>query len=604
MPEGYIRGKPDIGFWTQQIYSGVEFRKKYAREDSWSRWREYYRGQWRPGTLPHNLFFSMLRTIVPRVYFRNPSVSVSPAMPGTDVMAFAAVLQRADNKQFSRMSVKREMKRSIQDAFLFGTGVTKLGFGAQFTPTPQWGETSEPISEKGERFEYRDDVFQNMPWFSRIHPRDFIVPDGLSTFQDARWIGHWVKRPLADVIADPRFTDKSGLEPTSRSIGTGTSLPYRTSPSDRNYVDMIDLVELRDKKFNTVMVFSPYRTAKSAGSRLLYFDEDEFTINGAFPTFPLVFNEDDEFFWGIPDAAILEPYQLEANEIRTQAMKHRRLALIKMIVDKNNIDDPEIEKMMSELVNAVVKVDGNPRDIVVPTQISQIPVDLRAEMEAVLKDVRETVGFSRNQFGEYNPGSSDTTATEANIVRMASEIRVDERRDMVADMLVAVVESMHTLMFTHWDIEQIVDVIGPGGVPVWVKFKPSMLRTGQYTVKVDPDSAVPETKQIREARAAQVYALLKSNPLIDPYKLTQFLLSELGGVQFDDMMRMLPMLQNGMGAMGSPMGLDSFVQALPAQIQAMQQAAQGRQQSRQQRPQQRSQPTPRPNGGIRPLGGA
>ncbi len=185
-----------------------------------------------------------------------------------------------------------------------------------------------------------------------------------------------------------------------------------------------------------------------------------------------------------------------------------------------------------------------------PSTASTIPKDLFVAAQAIVQDVRETVGFSRNQFGEFNSQSGDTTATEANIVRQASEIRVDERRDMVADMLVEVMETVHQIIFKFWTEETVVDVVGPGGAPIWVRLAPSLLKEGRYNIKVDPDSSVPETRALREAKAVQLYQLLRTNPLIDPVQLTQYLLHELHGVQFDDMMRVLPAVQGGQQEVG------------------------------------------------------
>lgn len=575
MPEGYIGKKPDASFWMQQVYAGIEYRRTYAREGDWPRWRQYYRGQWKAGTLPHNLFFSMRHTIVPRVYFRNPSVSVSPGWPGFEGMAFAQIVQRSDNKLIDKMNLKREMKRVIRDAFLFGTGVSKLGWGAQFSPTPEEGTTAEPFAKDGERFEYRDDVVQDQPWIARVPPGEFIVPAGLQTFQDARWVAHWVRRPVDDVRRDPRF--RPGLRDLGaqgvRSLGTLSETHSRIDILKKEYVEHIDLVEIRDKKFQKVFVIAPHGVQKDG--KVLFFDDDAYTNNGAFNYFPIIFNEDDEVFWGVPDSVTLEPYQLEVNEIRTQAMKHRRLSLVKLLYKKGLISETEITKMMQEDVIAAIGIDGDDdiRTVVQSIQVANIPVDLRAEMAAVLEDVRETIGFSRNQLGEYNSKTADTTATEANIVKQATEIRVDERRDLVADVLVQMVGSMHNLMFTHWTEEHVVDIVGPGGVPVWVKFKPQMLNRGQYIVKVDPDSSVPETKQMREAKAVQVYSLLTKNPLVDPMKVTKYLLTELHGVQFDDMMRALPPIMNGMGSMQSPMSPQDLAGAIPQQLQLLQKLA-------------------------------
>ena len=187
---------------------------------------------------------------------------------------------------------------------------------------------------------------------------------------------------------------------------------------------------------------------------------------------------------------------------------------------------------------------------------------------AVMQDVREIVGFGRNQFGEYKPGSSDTTATEAQIVQAASEIRVDERRDLTADLLTAVFEQVHNVIFRHWTQEQVIDIAGPLGLPIWMKFTGPMLNAGSYEVKIDPDSAVPETKQYREQKATQFYQMAASNPLIDPYKLTSFWLHEHYGVAFDDMLRGVPMA-GLMGPVDIITGMQLF-QALAEQTQKFQ----------------------------------
>lgn len=535
------RGKPNTGWWMEQIYAGIAYRKKYASEESWERWRSYYRGFWRPGVLPVNLFFTLMRTIVPRVYFRNPSISVTSGMPGPMAMAFSQVMERTDNKLLDLMGAKKQLKRVVQHGFQFGTGVGKLGFGAYYTPSPDYTVVAEPVSKKGIRVEYRDGIYPMMPWFKSIHPGSFLVPDGTETFEEARWVAHWVRRPTEDVKDDPRLDVPKdfGSAPNGR-----TPLRYGVL---KNSVDMVDLIEIRDKKRQTVMVINPYSNSEAA---VLYYGPDELQANGAFPLYPLTFNEDDQCFWGTPDSRILEPYQLEINEIKTQSMKHRRLALIKLLAKRKGIEEDEVQKMLTEDVNSVVWTNADPKDVVMPFQVSHIPQDLIVAEQGVMQNVRETIGFSRNQFGEYNPGSGDTTATEANIVRMATEIRVDERRDVTADLLVSMVEDMHQIIFRHWTAKQVVEVVGPGGVPVWVSFSGQELATGgHFTVKVDPDSSVPETKQLREQRATNVYAILKTNPLIDPMKLTQYLLHELHGVSFDDMIRALPALPpNGQGA--------------------------------------------------------
>ena len=270
-------------------------------------------------------------------------------------------------------------------------------------------------------------------------------------------------------------------------------------------------------------------------------------VLGRLPFYPISFNQDDEVFWGPPDSAILDPIQRELNENRTQIMKHRRLSLIKIIAKQNSITLPEAAKFIDESVSPVIFMAGDPLTDIRVLEGSNIPDDLFKAFEFNQMDARETVGFSRNQFGEFNPGSSDTTATEAMIIRQASEIRVDERRDMIADMLVDVIEHIHQIVFSRWQDEQVIDIIGPGGVPVWIKFKPQMLRNGAYEVNIDPDTSVAETKQSRQQKAMQVFGLLNGDPLIEQSKLRRYLLHELHGTVFDDMLVIPPMMPGGQG---------------------------------------------------------
>lgn len=543
------------GWWNTQLKAGEKYREKYSKQTSWNRWRSYYRGNWTPGILPVNLFFTMVRTVVPRIYFRNPGISVSPAKPGAVVAAFSQILERADNKLIRRLGVKKQIKKMIRDSFMFGTGVGKLGFGAEFaTGIEPFGITEQPyVGRKRARVEYQANIIPNCPWFLRIHPGDFIVPSGAEDSDNLLWAAHEVERPLEDVKQDPRLKGTDDLGPDIKQ--------YTTTGKDKLDImqptDMIRLYEIHDIKYQKVIVIAPSK------GEILYQGDDELQLGGS-SYYPLIFNDDDLVFWGVPESVILEPQQLELNEIRTQAMKHRRVSLVKLLVKTGAITETEAKKMVSEDVLPVVWTNEDPKGAVFPLQVSDVPSDLMYAGREVMSDVRETVGFSRNEFGEYAAGSRGRgsvppTATETRVVKAASSIRVDERRDMVADLIGEVVRDWHELMFTYWEKEQVMDIIGPGGVPLWVSFTGQMLRQGRYETFVDPDTSLPVTREARESKAMQVYGVFKENPLIDPQKLTRYLLHEMHGVMYDDLMRGLP---QGAGQQGQPLNMGQYTKLL------------------------------------------
>ena len=77
--------------------------------------------------------------------------------------------------------MKRQIKKIVQDTFFFGTGFGKLGYGAEFTPSPELGDTSIPLDKRHTgnvrqyKVEYRSGVIANMPWFMRTHPGNMIL---------------------------------------------------------------------------------------------------------------------------------------------------------------------------------------------------------------------------------------------------------------------------------------------------------------------------------------------------------------------------------------------------------------------------------------------
>ena len=559
-PQGYIGGKPLVAWWWTQLQAGMKHRDLLAHKSRWDTWRKYYRGQWDSKILPINIFFMMMRTIVPRTYFRNPSVSVVAAKPGIEYEALAKIVQRVDNKMLRTMKIKKQMKRIVQHAWMFGTGGGRLGFGGLYTPSPEVGKTGAPANLAGSSMgawspEYSGGIVDNMPWFRAVHPGRLIFPAELDDIEEARWVAIEIERPLQDVLSDKRLINLDALR--DRSGGPKKQNEHSFS-NDKNPIEMVKLYEVKDMQTKKVFIIAPERLT----DKHLFMDDDRLQTANRPAVYPLVFNPDDEYIWGTPDSLILEPQQLELNELRTLSMKHRRMSIVKLLYQKGSITQGELAKVLSEDVMAGVGVDD--LNAIKPLQIAEIPSTHIMWERELMQDVREVSGMSRNAMGAaLNPGSADTTATEVNVVQQAGEIRLDERRDAIADMLMDMIADLNPLLFEHWSQEQVIDVIGPEGIPIWVKFTGDMLKRGTYEIKIDPDSSLPETKAIREQRAINLYDRLKTNPLIAPDKLTAHLLNEIQGTAFQDMMQGLNLGSAGLTP-DNPLPVKDFAKLMSA----------------------------------------
>ncbi len=554
--DGYKSGEPDVGWWRRAIAEGIQYRKQSAMEHRWDTWRSYYRGKWPPNVIPVNLFFRMLRTVVPRIYFRNPSISIVATKPGYEQQVFAQMIERIDNKLIRTMSTKTQLKRMIHNTWMFGTSAGKLGFGAEFTPTPDEFETQAPIAGTNtfnRKVEWNQTVQPNMPWFLSVHPSNLVVPNRLDAWENTPWVATKIRRSISDIKADPRLKNTSQM--TGRQLGTDA-----LSKSSDTTINESELWEIRDMRTGKVIIIPSY----SCDDVLLY-EDDQMQVNARPNIYPLSFNPDDSNFWGVPDSVLLEPQQLEINEVRTLQMRHRRISVVKLLYKSGAIDDDQVERLMNGEVGIGVKINAAAELTDVDQfQLGSIPEALFQADATIQQDVRDLMGFSRNQSGEFAATKSHSapTALEASIVQAASEIRVDERRDGCADILVSMFEDANVLCFEHWTDDQVVQVMGPDSLPYWVAFKPAMLKAARYEASIEPDSMVPETKEIRRNKAEMVYANLKTNPLIDPQMLTKYYLREQHGVQFDNMM--ITLQKNAAaGLPGSapdqPMGVEDFM---------------------------------------------
>jgi len=513
-----------VKYWDDEIQAGKQYRKKHAEPNTWTDYKNYYRGNWKKSTdIPVNRVFSFGRSMVPRTYFRSPSIAVTPTKPQMDW--HARIVETVDNYLIRELNLKKTLKRAILNAFHSGTGPIKLGFDSEFGYTSKLsalpgGETVTQTSEKQERtrIEYRTNVKPGMPWATSIPPLDIITPWGYSDSDEFPWITHEYLRPLRDVSADAKYL-KEGREKLKGGYTRDADDPRAGEflTSGGNSTSPLCLVrEIRDKKYGRILVMCE--------DQLLLEAEDELQVEDL-PYEFVIFNEDPDHFWGIPDVKMIEPQQLELNEIRTQAQKHRRLTVLKLLYKKGVIKEEHLTKLLSEDIEAMeVNEEEMLQNVILPLQ-NHIPPDLWREAQEVMNDFRETVGFSRNQAGEYKGVGTPPTATESSIVQQGSEIRNDERRDIMADVLVNIVRKWNQYIFKFWDTEKVAKIVGPDGVQYWIKYNGAEL-AGEYNLQVDPDAGLPITRSLRYQQAEKLFGMLNRDPLTDQFKLRQLLLRQ------------------------------------------------------------------------------
>lgn len=548
LPSGTV-GPPrefKVNEWKEMIRNGQRFQIWFARSNKWPTYKRYYRHEFKAGTIPVNLVFSLLRSMVPQVYFKNPRVTITPRKPGLEAELNARIVQTIDNWLIQELMTKREMKKMISDSFLAGLGSGFIGYDSEygFDPSkldPETGQfTLTQFNKRGWRTEYNASVSPGMPWFLRARPEDVVYPWGCESARNAEWVALRVFRPTQDLRADPKYTNTSGLE--------GSFTISRTAPEGGVRHDPMQgsLSQGKGRLWTELWQIHDARTGKVLGltmnhDKFLRKQTDEMQIDGL-PVETVAFNPDPDFIYGIPDARLIEPQLLELNEIRTQAMHHRRIDIVKFMYSAGAIDDTELQKLTSEKVMAGVKVnvegDIGQKVINFNANVSGILQDLAGSGEIARGDTREMVGFSRIAQGEFQ-GKTHVSAAETKAVFQSLNIRLDERRDDMADLLTRIVRKFNQIIFKHWTRERVSQIVGPDGAKWWVKYTGKQI-ADEYDTLVSPEEGptLDSSTKFQQAReAASAWAELNQGAISQgmpiPMEIQRLLFSQFADTGLD-----------------------------------------------------------------------
>lgn len=507
--------------WQGKIKAARRYREKLSKFKRWDDFRKYYRGDWAEGVIPVNRVFSYGRGLIPQVYFRSPRVSVTATRPELEV--HARVVEAVDNWLIQECLLKKTLKRAILTAYHSGTAPIKLGYDSEFGFLPEQavdqdsGTATQYARKEGRKIEYHVGVKPGMPWALPVMPEDVLVPFGPWDADSLPWVAHRILRPLEDVKQDQKYPRrKTEKLKGSRIFEVGEAQAKRLQLKEgQDDVTYAELWEIRDASTGGIHVICE-------GEHLLG-TLDALQIEGL-PWEFLIFNEDPEYFWGIPDVAMIEPQQVELNDTRTQMSRHRKIALLKFLYKKGALDEGASDAFFSSEVGPGVEVDDDSPASAVVTLQPHVPPDLWTEALHQAADIRETVGFGENQGAAFKRGTPPT-ATETAEVSQSFDARIMERRDIVGDLLVRIIRRFNQFIFKFWTGERVAQIAGPNGTTQWVRYTGEELE-GEYTLKIDPDSGVPVSRQLRQTAADSLFKTYNGDRLVDQIRLRQLHLNQ------------------------------------------------------------------------------
>ena len=535
--------------WQEEIDRALEFRQIYGGERFWARIEKlfYNRDESNAHAGP-NLIFATGDSLLSSLTVPWPYITVRAMTP--DSIRGSKIQETVDNSLLQTMGMRAEVEAAVTSAYLWGRGIVKSGYDSEFGWDPKYdygeiyqtklGSSTTQFNKKLQRIEYRSNVRPGMPWVSAVLPHDFVVPWGTKELDDAPWCAHRVLRHIDDVKDDPKYRTR-GLEPTlsmsdfvasyetsNRVRELGRTL-INVTPLGRAPAEFVELWEIYDKRTGKILVVANGHE---------YFLRNEtcyLMIDGRLPFASVSFTPRARNFWVTSDAMYLLQSQLELGDIALQNQKHRRARVLKFLVEEGAFVDEVQETAFTSAevgVFAKMKKDLNGRSLQdrIATFNPQADLGALQEAEAVRRDSRELVGMSSNQMGEFN-ASSRRSATEANIVNQASNIRMDRRQSRVAFLYSDLFKIINPICWEFWTSPQPIQILGANGEQDWTLVKGEDLK-GEYAYEVGFSLNAPLSLQQRKMNALQLYQLLRQDPMADPREAIQFLIGAFNDPEF------------------------------------------------------------------------
>lgn len=465
-----------------------------------NKWRDYLRGKTHGGNfcVNVNLCQSTMNVLVPRLYARNPDVSVTPAdsvHPARfeDVRAFGRTAEIMVGREWRRARLKSRIKRQIRGTLTVGFAWLKAAMqidlerdvvmekrandlqdnladidrrmqlleqGSTDYGTLELQREELVMAQRAAQAKLEVERARGMV-FANPRQEDVIVSGEireLIDYLDADRITHriWMK---ADVVATAFSLSEDQLRTATRYQLQGESSAPTTVQKDETG-QWVAVLEVWDRKGGQVHTFihgCDYFLRPSSppnpSSRRFY------------PFFLLAWDWVDDTRLPLSAVGQWAPLQDEYNSVRSGFRTHRKRSLPGLVVNGAVVNEADAARITNNEAMETIVLQGVPPDVPLDSVIreKQLPA-----IDGALYDVRPILYdldvVSGVQEAARQAIKTAKTATEAEIQETAGAGRTEERNDAIEEQLADLAEYCLELMLQSYTEDDAIRIAGDGAV--------------------------------------------------------------------------------------------------------------------------------------------
>lgn len=534
----------EIQDWFDQIDAGLEYRRIFAREDSWRKCEANYLNEPSGHTaIGPNLVFEMGDALTSILTVPDPEFVITPTRSRSVPMA--PIVEAVDNTFIEELRLKRYIEVAILRGFVYGNIILKIGYDSEFGWSPYYdiggeqllGMTFTQFDKRGRRIE-TPDTKPGWPWVRPVLPHDFVVPWGTMFLEDAPWAAHRIVRHVNYFKRDPKYKNTTNLTPQINMkdfmesyLSTGMqkqqSRKHRkanvSAVQDPEYVVAWEIVDRMKGERLVISRDHPSFLRKAP---------DAIQMACGMPFIDGSLNIPLRSFWCVAPAYYLGQHQKEQFDISLQATKERRINILRFLYRKNAIDQKEFNRLMSADVGAAAPVETTfpLKEVIAPVN-QYTNYDYVHQSESNRRNARSVAGMSRNQMGEFDQ-STRRTASEAKIVQAGSGRRTSKRGQVVQSLYTGTIKKCNGLIFDFWTVPR--EVMHKDGFEMVTG---EMLKGNYlYDVSLNTKRAISRAERKVEALMLMGQIMAMLGPGLNPQALYQYLIDASGDPSFESIL--------------------------------------------------------------------
>lgn len=457
-----------------------------------------------------NLFHSLVKNVVPALYYQNPRVTTLPRRKKDEISA--QIAGEIINHFYETIEADVNNRLVIWDSYVLGIGIYKVGYATKFGADIRDDELEEKrkksIKDRAleaiglkkpkteEELTIRPEVDKRIiaesPYLQWISPFNFLIDPRASCLDDAMWVAHVVEKTVAEVKKNKMFKNTKTIEGTEKEFPTDSNIPIPISHLD---------------EFKTVLLYEiHYRT--DDGFYLLYLVKDG-TIYKEIYHEKSIYNMDEWQFDVLDFSGHKHKFFKRSEVTKIKNLQDRLTSTIDSILEQVDSFVPKIacdETALSDDgktaledgdIGTIVYFNKSPREAISEISMTQFKVDLKALLEEIINIVTIQTGVTKAQLLGMSAGE---TATEATIAQGGRTLRLTDMSSEINRFLNKQAEKLWKIIRQFVEFEELELITGESGIDpqtgmVLYNWLPSItgetgleLRTGMYRFRTEVGS--------------------------------------------------------------------------------------------------------------------